>query len=223
MQQATFGRRNAALQLHPRPQASRPAPTAKSALPAMPALSNDLPRDMDAAVAGASADETEMMRYLGGNWPKYRTLWRSMNNGADLKMSFSFAAFFFTTFWLLYRKLYAWAFGIFGAGVAIGFIIPNKAWLFQIVASAVLGLYGKALVVRRGMSTVENLKSMGLSTGEAALRIEKAGGTNFVAAVSVAVLFGLIGVVGAVGAAGRHATEKDTAAAMRRIATPQSL
>jgi hypothetical protein len=96
-QAVTFGRRNV-------PQPPRPAPvstTAHETASAGEALSlRDIPlayADADAIAPSAGVfgvDETDTMRYIGANWPKYRELWQEMRGGQDFKVSFSFAAFF---------------------------------------------------------------------------------------------------------------------------------
>lgn len=202
-QTATFGRRN--------------APTAQRVLPAPAAARTTSPgRDIpltyaDPVTASAGVfgvEETDMMRYIGANWPKYRDLWQETKGGSELKVSFSLAAFFLTTFWMLYRKLYAMAFATIGAMIAINFVAPKYAWVVNLSICVAAGLYGKALVVQRGIKTVDRIKDMGLSGEAQARRIEKAGGTNWAAPISVLVVLFLIGAVAGAGAALQKAAEK---------------
>jgi hypothetical protein len=212
-QSVSFGRRGV------------PAPRAYTPTSAAPSLPSQQPLKFsyaelagsESSGAGLISGEMEMMRYIGANWPKYRNLWHDMKGGSEFKISFSFAAFFLTFFWLLYRKLYAQAFAVFGLGAAFGFVAPKQVWLFNLAASAAFGLYGKSLVVQRAMKTVSNIKSMGLSNGEAALRIEKAGGTNLFAPLAMVVAVFILGFfVGIVGAAKKAAMDKSPTAIMRK-------
>jgi hypothetical protein len=219
-QTVTFGRRGA-----PAPRIQAPAaPARRMAAAAEPALAAPPPAlsyadlmGSDHVGAASSADEMDMMRYIGGNWPKYRDLWREMKGSSDLKISFSIAGFFLTTFWMLYRKLYAAAFLTFGAGMVFAFVAPKHAWLFNIAVCCVTGLYGKALVLQRAMKTVDNIKSMGLSNGEAALRFEKAGGTNLIAPLSIFGVLFFIGLIAGVAAVGKKAADRSPAGVARKV------
>lgn len=217
-QTVTFGRRGAPAA---RIQASA-SPTAREAIRAEPAIATPAISYAELMGSGnlgaSSADEMDMMRFIGGNWPKYRDLWREMKGGGDLKVSFSIAGFFLTTFWMLYRKLYAAAFLSFAASIAFSFIAPKHTWVFTVALCLVTGLYGKALVIQRAIKTVDNIKSMGLSNGEAALRIERAGGVNLVAPLTMAGLFFVIGLVaGAAVVAKKGAVDHPSTGVSRKI------
>lgn len=181
-QTVTFGRRGLA--------AARPAMTLPGAAPAaavgdgltLPgAVSLDYLLGHAESVPESAADETDMMRFIGANWPKYRELWRSMRLGGELRVSFSFAAFFFATLWLLYRKLYAYAFASFGLAFIAGFVAPKQGWIISLAIHIACGLFGKSLVVQRAMETIRNIRAMGMGGEGTTLRIERAGGTNWIA------------------------------------------
>jgi hypothetical protein len=208
--------RSCAARLTPTP-AARPLP--QTPLPEQPLkFSYAELAGSEGAGESVAAGEMEMMRYIGANWPKYRDLWHEMRGGSELKLSFSFPAFFLTVFWMLYRKLYAQAFAVIGLGFAFSFVAPKRVWLFNIATSAAFGFFGKSLVVQRAMKTVVNIKNMGLSNGEAALRIEKAGGTNLFAPIAMSIVFFVFGLIaGAAVVAKKAIAEKAPSAVMRKI------
>ena len=204
--QATFGKRGANLQnsskaLPPKAvaQTSSSASFSSSTLDiggswALP--SNAYPQ-ISASIS--SADETDMMRFIGANWPAYRDLWQEMKGDPTLRVNFSFAAFFMSSTWLLYRKQYALSFVIIAIQFALIFVSPRLAWLANLSVPVALGLYGKSIVVKRAISTVDRIKDMGMSPDMTAMRIEKAGGTSWVGPICLgfATFLGFLVVIGA--------------------------
>lgn len=151
--------------------------------------------------ARIGAEEREMRRYIGDIWPSYRDLWLRMQKASEPTTEFSLAAFCFSAAWLLYRKLYVLAVTIIGAGLAIGFVAPKLALIFNLTSCVIIGLYGKSLVVQRATLTIADAHSRGLSPGETALRIEKAGGTNLFGSIVVTTVLLVVTVMAGVGGA----------------------
>ncbi len=76
--------------------------------------------DIYAAPGSATEDapsEPVLLAFTGT--PEYPQKWRGLIEGRSRFAGFNWAAFFFTTLWLAYRKMYLWALGAFLAGVAL--------------------------------------------------------------------------------------------------------
>lgn len=56
--------------------------------------------------------------------------------------SWNWAAFFFNSWWFLYRKMYAIGFGLIIADLVIGVLIPSLSLITSIAIAVISGLYG---------------------------------------------------------------------------------
>ncbi|WP_363346922.1 DUF2628 domain-containing protein [Methylocystis echinoides] len=134
--------------------------------------------------AAYGANETQMRWFIGPGWEDYRDLWLQMKHDGALRPGFSFDAFFFSSLWLFYRRLYAPALAATGFECAVMGLSPSNFSVWQFLLSLGVGFFGKSLVIRRGMKTIGALAESGRSSGQTALRIEQAGGTRLLAPVA---------------------------------------
>jgi hypothetical protein len=211
---ATFGRRNAvAAQPIMAPRAAvNPWSDAQQGAMQTGALATrsapDYARGLDAARAaedilgiglrgpgGDAQEEVDMMRSIGGSWASYRAIWEKMRDGDSMPVSFSAAAFFFTTLWLLYRKLYAYAFMVLAANMALLYITASNVRFLSFGVAIFFGAFGKALVVKRSMDLVAMVNHLPMSREERARKIEKSGGVSIIAVVAFLVVIALIFMV----------------------------
>lgn len=174
--------------VHDAPRSAAPAPAS------VPSVG--LHSDVGGLGGSRSADEVAMMRFIGANWPKYRDTWLEMRESGSLKAGFSFAAFFLGELWLLYRKQYAFAFGLMAGRIALAFVATMNARAVLLLGVHIaLGVLGKSLIVSRAMTTIGHVKALQLTPELEVRRIEKAGGTSWMA---VMLMFGLIFLIGIV-------------------------
>ena len=159
------------------------------------------PMQRPMAPVDAAVSETDMMRAIGGNWPKFRGVWQDMDGDPDsIQISFGVAPFFFNSLWLLYRKQYGWFFVFLAANIAIPFAIPEYKMFAQFALNLLCGLLGHWIVVSGAMKLVRNVRSSGCSNAEGTAMIERSGGTSLVGfGLFVVVLFAIGFVLGATG------------------------
>lgn len=145
-----------------------------------------------AYAAGYEADDLEMSLFIGPNWGRYRDLWRAMKGNGALKSSFSIEAFSFSWLWLLYRRLNGAAAAVLGCELAVTFFSPAYFPLVQFALCLLVGLWGKALVIQRGMETIAVIARSGLSSSAARIRVERLGGTRLLPPLVVSLLLPLV-------------------------------
>ena len=113
--------------------------------------------------------------------------------------SWNWAAFFFNSWWFLYRKMYVIGFGIILADIVIGSIIPSLSFLINIVIAIISGLYGNIVYLKHIQKELEPLNNMDEDIKQR-LILNK-GGVNIVIPIILAIItlifFLLIGALGA--------------------------
>ena len=113
--------------------------------------------------------------------------------------SWNWAAFFFNSWWFLYRKMYVIGFGIILADMVIGSIIPSLSFLINIVIAIISGLYGNIVYLKHIQKELEPLNNMDEDIKQR-LILNK-GGVNIVIPIILAIItlifFLLIGALGA--------------------------
>ncbi|MEG0856283.1 MAG: DUF2628 domain-containing protein [Terrisporobacter sp.] len=112
--------------------------------------------------------------------------------------SWNWAAFFFNSWWLLYRKMYAYGFGIIAGTFILTSIMPMSSFVVNIIVAVLCGLYGNILYLKQ---TVNQLRSVATMDSELKQRILLSrGGVNIVIPIILGIitLLALL-LVGAVG------------------------
>ncbi len=141
--------------------------------------------------------ESALFAFTGSS--EYPQKWRALIEGRSRFAGFNWAAFFFTTLWLAYRRLYLWALAAFVAGIALkvglallvlelgltgaGFQLPYLlAHLFCVRLP--LGLAANVLYYHRAVTRIQ-----GLEDAESQLEaIRERGGTNGVLVVVLVIV-----------------------------------
>jgi hypothetical protein len=136
--------------------------------------------------------DAEMSAFVGKNADVYLAKFRSfVDGGGSFSVTWHWPAFLFGFFWMLYRKLYLWAF----IALALSFI-PYLGILSHFVfAMAANYLYYTA--VRSRIQRVRSLPA--LSDVERAASLARSGGTNNVAVVlAPLIIIAVLGIIAAI-------------------------
>ena len=113
--------------------------------------------------------------------------------------SWNWAAFFFNSWWFLYRKMYAVGFGIILADIVIGSIIPSLSLLINIVIAVISGLYGNIVYLKHIQKQLNSFNNMDEDIKQR-LILDK-GGVNIVIPIILAVItIGFFLLIGALSA-----------------------
>lgn len=113
--------------------------------------------------------------------------------------SWNWAAFFFNSWWFLYRKMYAIGFGIIIADIVIGAVMPYLSLIFSIAMAVVSGLYGNIAYLKHVQSQLDSLIHMDEDMKQR-LILDK-GGVNIVIPIILAIItIGIFLLIGAIGA-----------------------
>lgn len=176
-QSEPFGRRGRQPPEPERPSFSPPAPLFSSPPP-------QLQRDVD---EGGEDDDSLMARFIGPDWPDYQFLWRLMRSNGALIPSFSVAAFSFSFAWLFYRRLYLAGLTAMAIQIEMTRHAPLNAFIGGLLLSLGVGLFGKALVLQKGMKIIRAAREEGGG------RISALGGTRLAPALASVVLVIAIG------------------------------
>jgi hypothetical protein len=134
-------------------------------------------------------DEARMRRFIGRNWPDFEDVWRRMRKDGALATSFSGPAFSFSIAWLFYRRLYVEAALAIAVEIAITRLSPLSSTLIDLLLCLAIGAFGKALVVRKGLRTLDVVSRQRLPHGEATAQIERRGGVRLAEALAASILF----------------------------------
>lgn len=126
--------------------------------------------------------------------PKFKEIQESYSS-----TSWNWAAFFFNSWWFLYRKMYAIGFGIIILNIIIGSIIPHLSLISSIAIAVISGLYGNVAYLKHVQNQLGSFSNMNEDTRRG-LIISK-GGVNIVIPIILAIItigcFLLIGALGA--------------------------
>lgn len=126
--------------------------------------------------------------------PKFKDIQESYKS-----TSWNWAAFFFNSWWFLYRKMYAIGFGIIIADIVIGSVIPYLSLVASIAIAVISGLYGNIAYLKHIQKQLDSFRNMDEDTKQR-LILNK-GGVNIVIPVILAIItiiiFLLIGALGA--------------------------
>ena len=141
------------------------------------------PADSGGTVAGSGLDEVGL--FVGKNAEYYKAKFRKFNvRGVEtFAPTWNWAAFFFTFWWMLYRKLYLWAFLWF-----VLTFIPYFGLVFWIAA----GIAGNYLYYRHVTTRIRNARSVQPSHQLPAVLMELGGVNEWVIPVAIVVTLGFL-------------------------------
>ena len=138
-----------------------------------------------------SEEEQDLARFIGSNNTEYYlTRFRRIQSGGST--SWHWPAFFVTSFWLLYRKMWLVALGyILGLPILVGmlsailalFMDPVSATIvaylgYGVVALLVLPIFANSLYMRRAETKIAAIDAKGLDDASRSMAIASKGGTS---------------------------------------------
>ncbi|WP_018592354.1 DUF2628 domain-containing protein [Terrisporobacter glycolicus] len=75
--------------------------------------------------------------------------------------SWNWAAFFFNSWWFLYRKMYVIGFGLIVADILIGLLMPTVSLIASIAIAVISGLYGNIAYLKHIQKQLNSFTNMG--------------------------------------------------------------
>lgn len=112
--------------------------------------------------------------------------------------SWNWAAFFFNSWWFLYRKMYAIGFGIIIVDLVIGTVMPYLSLITGIVISVISGLYGNIAYLNYTKKQLDSFTNMDEEIRQR-LIISK-GGVNIAIPIILAIIvIGFLVLIGTLG------------------------
>jgi hypothetical protein len=150
-----------------------------------------------------NATEQEIALFVGRNADKYLSKWQETLEDNTKSPRFNWAAFFFSGFWLAYRKMYKATFILFGI-ILVESILEEIIFvgilghqdtpailtrIISIIVSAICGVLGNKWYLSHTLKAISTIKSQGLSETEYSQALTKTGGTNLLAAFGITILF----------------------------------
>ena len=141
----------------------------------------------------------EITAFVGKNADYYYKRWAPLIEGQDWT-GFNWAPFFFSGFWLPYRKMYQTAFGFYGC-IFLATVIeeissdhgtPQNQTLWHILrltAAIICGAYGNRWYFNHAKDVIAQVRSKQLPDNVFMNELSKRGGTSIVAGVGFFVVF----------------------------------
>ncbi len=142
--------------------------------------------------ARSAGSENDLALFVGKNTDKYLAKFRkfAQDGGDSFAATWHWPAFFFSFWWMLYRKMYLWA-----ALVLLLGCVPYVG----LIMMAVFGISGNYLYYRHAKRSVAEIRSGGGSEVDIAAKLARAGGVNNVAVVVAPLLIiAIAGILAAI-------------------------
>ena len=146
----------------------------------------------------ADFDNRDMVNFIQKKVEYYIPKFKDMQE-LYKSTSWNWAAFFFSSWWFLYRKMYAIGFGIIIADIVIGTVIPYLSLITSIVIAVISGLYGNIAYLKHIQKQLDSFINMDEDIKQR-LILSK-GGVNIIIPVILAIItIGMFLLIGALGA-----------------------
>lgn len=146
----------------------------------------------------ADFDNRDMVNFIQKKVEYYIPKFKDMQE-LYKSTSWNWAAFFFSSWWFLYRKMYAIGFGIILATIVIESFIPYLSLIISIATSVISGLYGNIVYLKHIQKQLDSFRNMDEDIKQR-LILSK-GGVNIVIPLILGIItigiFLLIGLLGA--------------------------
>lgn len=140
-------------------------------------------------------DTDEIMRFVGKNSQYYQNKFDTITKTGS-KTTWNWAAFFLNIYWLLYRKMYLQAGGLFLVKVVLNFI-PYIGWLVSIGVSIAFSMYANSIYLDHVQKKLSEINTLDYSQRE--FDILKKGGTNIVLPLAIVIGIFIIVIIAIVG------------------------
>lgn len=123
----------------------------------------------------------------------YLTKWYNMKM-ASSSVSWNWPAFFFSSIWMLYRKMYAYGFGLLGINILLNILLKDSSIgsIISFAISIATGILGNKLYKEYATKKIREIKNISSDTEMSSRRIAYAGGVNIVIPIIVGVIYGLL-------------------------------
>jgi hypothetical protein len=132
--------------------------------------------------AQSDVTTSDMTDFIGPNLHKYANPLRQMiekNDGfKSLVVSWSWTAFFFTFFWLLYRKMWTWAAGYVVGLSVLNYVLGPMSNNVNLPIAVMMGCLGKSIYLNHAASKIRDIRTVTPSSVEASIEIARTGGTS---------------------------------------------
>ncbi|WP_434798410.1 DUF2628 domain-containing protein [Terrisporobacter vanillatitrophus] len=112
--------------------------------------------------------------------------------------SWNWAAFFFNSWWFLYRKMYAIGFGLIIADLVIGVLIPSLSLITSIAIAVISGLYGNIAYLKHIQNQLISFTKMDDDIKQR-LILDKGGVNIAIPIILVIITIGFLLLIGALG------------------------
>lgn len=146
----------------------------------------------------ADFDNRDMVNFIQKKVEYYIPKFKDMQE-LYKSTSWNWAAFFFSSWWFLYRKMYAIGFGIILVTIVIESFIPYLSLIISIATSVISGLYGNIVYLKHIQKQLDSFRNMDEDIKQR-LILSK-GGVNIVIPLILGIItigiFLLIGLLGA--------------------------
>ena len=167
--------------------------------PTAVATSSDAHRSPRAMLADLSVDvDAGMIRaFVGENVATFQTTIEAMQGQGFRGLAFkpACALFFFPMLWLLYRKMWTAAVGLFMATLVLHYLAPKPvAGLVTLAVNLLICGFGRSLYLRSAATRIREILATAGSASEAIAGIRQQGGTSSAAVWAACLLGPAIGV-----------------------------
>lgn len=107
------------------------------------------------------------------------------------KASWNWAAFFLSSIWLLYRKMYAIGIGAYLGSILLGRIHWTLPWILSIC----IGVFGNYLYCEHTHNKITEINKMGYDQQFRKIKLAEVGGVNIVIPIVLGVVYALIFII----------------------------
>lgn len=127
------------------------------------------------------SDSDDIMKFVEKNTQFYQNKFDTITKTGS-KITWNWAAFFLNIYWLLYRKMYLQAGGLFLITIILN-CIPYIGWLVSIGVTIAFGMYANSIYLDHIQKKLIEINNLDYSQREVA--IQSKGGVNLVLPIAI--------------------------------------
>ncbi len=133
---------------------------------------------------GQLQESDELFRFVGEKFEYYRKKWE-ISDAPEKKISWNWAAFFLSIFWMGYRKMYGYVLIVNAMYLLVDlifFLLPNSSHAnnsIGIAINVVCGLWGNSMYYVFAKKRISTIKSAVKDETARYAALQKAGGTSW--------------------------------------------
>lgn len=122
----------------------------------------------------------------------YLTKWYNMKMAVS-SVSWNWPALLFSSIWMLYRKMYAYGFGLLAVNLLLNYLLSDGyGFIINIVLAIASGILGNKLYNIHVTKKIREIKATSTDSEMASRRIAYAGGVNIVFPIIFGVIYGFL-------------------------------